>query len=496
MTQFSDTICAPASGKGGAISIIRISGPEALGTTDRIFESPSRKKLSESAAYSMHYGIVRAPEGETVDEVMVAVYRAPHSYTGEDSAEIFCHASQYIVERILTLLIDAGARMALPGEFTRRAFLNGKMDLAQAEAVADVIAASSAASLRVAQNQLRGGYSDRLKELRNQLLDLSVLLELELDFSEEDVEFADRSRLISLTEEALAKVSRLADSFRVGNALRNGVPVAIVGAPNSGKSTLLNALLGENRAIVSDIAGTTRDTVEEMMTIDGIQYRFIDTAGIREASDSIERQGVERSKDAIRKADVVIWVRTVEEGSEDTLKLQLQPHQTLIEVWNKADLRQENGRSDGRVTPQGENETFAGCGEQRQAEENKASAAGIESAEKPSSTDSHRGRTLHISALKGTGLEELRRRISQSQKGRIDEAGSTIVTNLRHYEALVSARESLTALLRGLHEGIPTDLSAEDLRSAIASLGSIWGEGGISAGETLERLFERHCIGK
>lgn len=466
MIPLNDTICAPASGKGGAISIIRISGPVAIGTTDRIFESPSRKKLSESAAYSMHYGIVRAPEGETVDEVMVAVYRAPHSYTGEDSAEIFCHASQYIVERILTLLIDAGARMALPGEFTRRAFLNGKMDLAQAEAVADVIAASSAASLRVAQNQLRGGYSESLRLMRDSLLDLSVLLELELDFSEEDVEFADRSRLISLTEEALAKVSRLADSFRVGNALRNGVPVAIVGAPNSGKSTLLNALLGENRAIVSDIAGTTRDTVEEMMTIDGIQYRFIDTAGIREASDSIERQGVERSLDAIRKADVVIWVRTVEEGPEDTLKLQLLPHQTLIEVWNKADLRQaDSGGAAGNSTQQWADDI---------ADE----------------------RALHISALKGTGLEELRRRISQSQKGRIDEAGSTIVTNLRHYEALISARHSLAALLRGLHDGIPTDLVAEDLRSAIASLGSIWGEGGISAGETLERLFERHCIGK
>ena len=595
MEGMQDTICAPASGNGGAISIIRLSGEGSLSVADKVFRNPKGKNIADAPGYSLLYGSICSPDGGIVDEVLASVFRAPHSYTGENAVEFSCHASKYIVERIISLLINAGARMALPGEFTRRAYINGKMDLAQAEAVADVIAASSAASLRVAQNQLRGGYSDSLRAMRDSLLDLSVLLELELDFSEEDVEFADRSRLVNLTEDALAKVRRLEETFKVGNAIKNGVPVAIVGAPNSGKSTLLNALLGENRAIVSDIAGTTRDTVEETMTIDGMQYRFIDTAGIRSTSDAIERQGVERSLAAVRKADVVIWLRSAETSSvlgaaetsgcganaayadcdtedradtayagkeasaganaayvncdtevrvndsfadcdtevranaayagkkasaganaafvdcdtedrandsfagdeapvmakaahsdcEALLRSALGAPgagQTVLEVWNKADLIQA-----------GQNVAGAGCD------------AGKESLQ-GGNTDRifHGGNirfgmpegAISISALKGTGLDELKRRISESQKGRIEEAGDTIVTNLRHYEALGSARESLTSLLCGLRSGIPTDLVAEDLRSAIATLGSIWGEGGITSQETLARLFERHCIGK
>ncbi len=453
----NDTICAPATGRGGAISIIRLSGSISLKVAGALFRASSGKALEDAAGYSLHYGTFGPADGEALDEVMVASYRAPHSYTGEDMVEIFCHASPYIVERILSLLIEGGARMAQPGEFTRRAFIAGKMDMAQAEAVADVISASTEASLRVARNQLKGGYSKELKALRGEMLSLSVLLELELDFSEEEVEFADRTRLITLTTEALGKVRALESSFRVGNAIKNGVPVAIVGAPNCGKSTLLNALTGENRAIVSDIAGTTRDTVEGTMTIDGVQYRFIDTAGIRDTADDIERQGVERSLEAAGKADVVIWVRTEgdcgcadglsDDGLSATLRGCLTNNQALIEVTNKVD-----------VSP-----ALPG--------------------------------TLGISALRGTGLDELRSRISATQRGRL-EAEGTIVTNLRHFEALKAAGESLESLIEGLESGRPTDLLAEDLREAISSLGSIWGEGGITAPETLQAIFGRFCIGK
>ena len=307
--EYDDTICAPATSVGaGAISVIRVSGRDSISIADRVVEC-RKGMLSDAPGYSMKYGMVyKGSVAEILDDVVVSVFRAPHSYTGEDSVEISCHASSYIVTELLGLLVAAGARMAGPGEFTRRAFVNGKLDLAQAEAVADVIGASSEAAHRVAVNQLRGGYSSELKSLRDKLLEAAAMMELELDFSEEEVEFADRKELRTLLESLRTQVSRLAASFRAGNALKNGVPVAIVGAANAGKSTLLNALLGEDRAIVSPVAGTTRDTIEEVLTLDGIQFRFIDTAGLRDTSDEIERMGISRSYDALQRADVVIGV--------------------------------------------------------------------------------------------------------------------------------------------------------------------------------------------
>ena len=452
MLNYDDTICAPATSVGtGAISIIRLSGPDSFRIVDEVVEFRNGS-ASSAEGYSVKYGSI-----PSVDDVLVSIFRAPHSYTGEDSAEISCHASVYIVSRILELLIAAGARNAGPGEFTRRAFVNGKMDLAQAEAVADVIASGSEAAHRVAFNQLRGKYSSELKALRDQLVQLASLMELELDFSEEEVEFADRSRLRSLLDETSAHVQRLCDSFRAGNAIKSGVPVAIVGAVNSGKSTLLNALLGEDRAIVSDIPGTTRDTVEEVLTLGGVQFRFIDTAGIREASDTIEKIGIERSLQSLQKAELVLGVLDGSASPEEAgkaaalIKEHLSPSQTLIMLFNKADLVAED--------PTG----FPAC-------------------------------DLRISAKTGEGLEDLRSRISESYSAASLSGDTTLVTNLRHYEALSRARADLSAVRSGLDSLTPTDLLAEDLRSAIRELGSIFGE--ITTDEVLGSIFERFCIGK
>jgi len=459
MFSSEDSICAPATVPGsGAISIIRISGPKTMEAVDSVVKFRHGSAM-ESPGYTMKFGTV-----EGLDDVMVYLYRNPHSYTGEDAAEISCHASSYIVTNLLERLIDCGLRMAEPGEFTRRAFLNGKLDLAQAEAVADVISSDSEAAHRVAFNQLRGGYSRILRELRDRMLELSALLELELDFSEEDVEFADRSQLTSLLEETLGQVRRLSSSFRDGNAIKNGIPVAIAGATNAGKSTLLNALLGEDRAIVSDIAGTTRDTVEEQFVIDGLHYRLIDTAGLRETDDIVERMGIDRSREAMHKADVVIGVldacssaSAIEESMKELISA-VTPGQTLIFALNKIDAE--------------------GAG------------LGVEIPEKTSF------KIVHISAKTGLGLDELRSAISASQKDRFGSAES-LVTNLRHYQALCNSAASLEKLQEGLRLGIPTDLLAEDLRSAISSLSSIWGEGlGISAQDTLNLIFQKHCIGK
>lgn len=452
MFKFDDTICAPATSVGtGAISIIRISGPDALKIADAVVRLRTGTAVS-SEGYTLRFGSIA-----DVDDVLVSIFRAPHSYTGEDSVEISCHASGYIVSRILELLIAAGARSAEPGEFTRRAFVNGKMDLAQAEAVADVISAGSEAAHRVAFNQLRGKYSSELKVLRDQLVKLASLMELELDFSEEEVEFADRSRLRSLLDETSAHVQRLCDSFRAGNAIKSGVPVAIVGAVNSGKSTLLNALLGEDRAIVSDIPGTTRDTVEEVLTLGGVQFRFIDTAGIREASDTIEKIGIERSLQSLHKAELVLGVLDGSASPEEAgkaaalIKEHLSPAQNLIMLFNKADLVAEDQAG------------FPAC-------------------------------DLRISAKTGEGLEDLRSRISESYSATSLSEDATLVTNLRHYEALSRARADLAAVRSGLDARIPTDLVAEDLRSAIRELGSIFGE--IAPDEVLGSIFSKFCIGK
>ena len=453
MLQTADTICAPATSVGtGAVSVVRISGPQAHAVVDALVRFRSGS-AAQAKGYSLKFG-----EIEGLDEVLVSLFRAPHSYTGEDAAEICCHASPFIVSTLLDRLADAGCRPAEPGEFTQRAFINGKMDLAQAEAVADVIAASSAAQHRVAMNQLRGGYSAELRDLRKQLLELTALMELELDFSEEDVEFADRSRLHALLDTACSHCRQLADSFRLGNAIRNGVPVAIVGAPNSGKSTLLNALLRDDRAIVSDIPGTTRDTVEETCVIDGVLFRFIDTAGIREASDEIERLGVERTFRKIAEAEIVLGVVDAsmpQEAVSASIRAIADrvdaSQQKLLILANKADL------SDGPVPM-----PDYGC------------------------------ELLRISAKDGTGLEDLRAALVA--RAGIASATGTLVTNARHAAALRAAADSLRIVSDGLDRGLSTELLSEDLRAALESLGSITGQ--ITTDQVLGEIFSRFCIGK
>ncbi len=468
-TFFDDTIAAPATVPGtGAITVIRVSGPEALRVVGSCLKLTS-KSIESLPGYSICYGTIADENGEVVDEVLVSVFRAPHSYTGEDSVEISCHASSYVASEILRLLCGAGARMASPGEFTRRAFVNGKMDLAQAEAVADVISSSSSASLRVAMNQLRGGYSSELRSIRSRLVELTSLLELELDFSEEDVEFADRSRLSSLLDEVIGHVSSLASSFRLGNALRNGVPVAIVGAPNSGKSTLLNSLLGDDRAIVSDVPGTTRDTVEETLVVDGILFRFIDTAGLRSSSDEVERIGIERSYKKLSQASVVLALLdcTAPEEENEALISDIVSRidfsiQKLVVLLNKVDILCANI-----------NVTLLN--------------------NEVSSSDSSVIK-LYISAKTGFGLDSLKKELVSSQKDLSSDFDNVVVTNARHFEALNSAASTLRKVKDSLTSGLTPDLLAEDLREALHHLGTITGE--VTPDEVLGEIFGRFCIGK
>ena len=503
MTNFSDTICAPATSVGtGAVSIIRISGPESLAAVDKVVRF-RRGNACCSRGYVLKYGEIPG-----VDEVVAGIYRAPHSYTGEDSVELCCHASSYVVGRILELLTDAGCRLAEPGEFTRRAFVNGKMDLAQAEAVADMIASNSEAQHRVALNQLRGGYSAELGKIRAELLKLTTLVELELDFSEEDVEFADRGTLAELLDDAITRCTALADSFRVGNAIRNGVPVAIVGAPNSGKSTLLNALLHDERAIVSDVPGTTRDTVEETCVIGGVLFRFIDTAGIRETSDKVERLGIERSFNKVAEAEVVLGVVDAA-GSPDpgnpaddsSVFSQIRKlvgmvdlnKQKLVILMNKSDKISE----DSDAASGSSDESGHAAGEGLFGDE----TAGIEPYNKNVITINNFVKSLvpenvapdilWISAKRGFGLDKLRERLA-SMVGKASADG-VLVTNARHAAALRDAAASLRAVRSGLGT-LTTDLLAEDLREALASLGTITGE--ITTEEVLGEVFRGFCIGK
>ena len=460
----TDTIVAPATLPGsGAISIVRISGPRALEAVSAVVSC--NRPLQEAPGYSIRYGTALQDDGSILDEVLVSVFRAPHSYTGEEAAEISCHASRYVVQTLLQRLCDAGARAAEPGEFTRRAFVNGKMDLAQAEAVADVIQSDNAAAHRVAMNQLRGGYSSRLKELRDKLLEVTALMELELDFSEEDVEFADRSRLVSLVEETLAHIRTLTDSFRLGNAIKTGIPVAIVGATNTGKSTLLNALLGEDRAIVSDIAGTTRDTVEETFNINGTVFRLIDTAGIRETEEEIEKIGINRSLLKLSQADIVLGVIDATAPlSEQRTRVQeivsriRFDEQTLFILLNKMD----------RVSEPSVPEDLSGSKEVV---------------------------TIPLSAKTGAGLETLKDKLLTVWEERLKGAEQALlVTNIRHYNALHKAADALELVKSGIASGTPTDLVSQDLRDSLYHLGSILGT--ITDDEILGRIFERFCIGK
>ena len=464
-----DIIVAPATVPGtGAISIVRISGPGCFRAVDAVVELRNGN-VSESDCYTIHFGDVQG-----LDEVLVSVFRAPHSYTGEDSVEISCHASRYVVEELVRRLLAAGCRLAGPGEFTRRAFLNGKMDLAQAEAVADLISSTTAAAHRVAYNQLRGGFSSELAALRGELVEMTSLLELELDFSEEEVEFADRSRLLALLDRTRSHVVALADTFKFGNAVRSGVPVAIVGATNVGKSTLLNALVGEDRALVSDVAGTTRDTVEEVVNLGGIPFRFIDTAGIRETAETVERMGIERTFRKISEAEIVIGMLDVT-AQDSTIKSHLDlmvskvdfGRQKLILCLNKVDLGTE---SDVNKNVNMINNYVASLDKEIVV--------------------------IKLSAKRGLGLAELRSTLSSLEAHLIPNADSTFVTNIRHYEALCLTASSLIDARLALTSGIPSDLVAEDLRRAITSLNQILGTDLIDPETVLQEIFRNHCIGK
>ena len=501
--QFTEgTICAPATIPGtGAISIIRVSGKEALAIADKIIDLKG-ESLSETEGYRLRYGTVFGADGSVLDNVIVSVFRAPHSYTGENSVEISCHASRFIVNAILELLVNAGARIAAPGEFTRRAFVNGKMDLAQAEAVADVIASQSAASHRVAMNQLKGGFSSELKVLRDKLLKMTSLLELELDFSEEDVEFASRSELGTLVNEALSHIGRLTDSFSRGNAIKNGVPVAIVGATNTGKSTLLNALLGEERAIVSDIAGTTRDTIEETLNLDGVLFRFIDTAGIRETDEVVEKIGIERTFKKLDEASIVLGMTDLSRGENSVLadaeyiwdKVNASSSvQEFLLLVNKCDVDESESvmAGEGHVAGYagtGFTETGSGAGSADKA--GKMARIGAALREKGISA-----KLIPISAKTGYGLTVLTEALAEIGRRITGDTDETLVTNIRHYEALVRAATALGRVRDGLQVAtLPPDLIAQDLREALYHLGEIVGE--ISTEEVLGNIFRNFCIGK
>ncbi len=501
--QFTEgTICAPATIPGtGAISIIRVSGKDALAIADKIIDLKG-ESLSETEGYRLRYGTVFATDGSVLDNVIVSVFRAPHSYTGENSVEISCHASRFIVNEILELLVNAGARIAAPGEFTRRAFVNGKMDLAQAEAVADVIASQSAASHKVAMNQLKGGFSSELKSLRGKLLTMTSLLELELDFGEEDVEFASRSELGALVNEALSHIGRLTDSFSRGNAIKNGVPVAIVGATNTGKSTLMNALLGEDRAIVSDIAGTTRDTIEETLNLGGVMFRFIDTAGIRETDEVVEKIGIERTFKKMDEASIVLGMTDLSRG-EDSVMADAKyifdkvnacgAGRDFLLLVNKCDVDESESvmAGEGHVAGYagtGFTETGSGAG----SADKTGKLARIEAALREKGISA---KLIPISAKTGYGLTVLTEALAEIGRRITGDTDETLVTNIRHYEALVRAATALGRVRDGLQVAtLPPDLIAQDLREALYHLGEIVGE--ISTEEVLGNIFRNFCIGK
>ena len=450
------TICALATAPGGALGIIRISGAQSLEILSRIFT----KDLTTAQPNTIHYGhIVEcdtiSSHQHIIDEVLVSVFRAPHSYTGEESAEISCHGSRYILNKVLELLIQQGCRMALPGEFTQRAYLNGKMDLTQAEAVADLIASSNQATHQMALSQLRGHFSSKLAQLREQLLKLTSLLELELDFSDhEDLEFADRSELLELSKEIDTHITKLACSFETGQALKQGIPVAIVGKTNVGKSTLLNALLKDDRAIVSDIHGTTRDTIEDTIDIQGVTFRFIDTAGIRQTQDMVEQIGIERTYAAIDKARIVLWIIDKEPFNVEINDIfQRTENKKLIVVWNKVDKVDNN------------------------------------------SCKTLKHQIIPISAKFGTGIDELEKAIYKSADIPALTDSDIVVTNARHYDALTRSHDCIQRVIDGLQVQLSGDLLSEDLRLALDTLAEIIG-GQITPNEVLGNIFKNFCVGK
>lgn len=459
-----DTICALSTPPGmGAIAMIRLSGPEAFPIFEKIFAPFKKIPLKEAEGYTMHFGKI-TEKTATIDEVMAGVFRNPHSYTGEDTIEISCHGSVYIQQQIIRLLLKNGARMAEPGEYTMRAFANGKMDLSQAEAVADLIASESKAAHQVALQQMRGGFSHEIRELREELINFASLVELELDFAEEDVEFADRSQLGDLLTKIKKVINRLLGSFDTGNVIKHGVPVAIVGAPNAGKSTLLNALLNEEKAIVTDVAGTTRDAIEDVINIEGIRFRFIDTAGIRETEDVVESIGIKRTFEKIEQSRIVLYMFDVRGSKsnpglihEEIKKLQDKTQdKTLLIIGNKRDLADSEGvlKEFGRYE------------------------------------------NLHlISALKKEGLEELIEKLLEQVNLKALNSNETIVTNERHFHALQQALDDILRVEQGMQSGISGDFLAMDIREALKHMGSIIGEVDVDQ-DILGNIFGKFCIGK
>ena len=443
------TICALATSLGGAIGIIRISGRKAIEITSKVFS----KDITKAQPYSLHYGNIIS-DGQVIDEVMISIYRAPHSYTGEDCVEISCHGSEYIISKVLELLIDNGCSMAEPGEFTMRAFMNGKMDMSQAEAVADLIASKNKATHKMAMNQMRGEFSSQLKKLREKLLHLTSLLELELDFSDhEDLEFANRDELHTLAKEIERNITRLANSFKTGQALKKGIPVAIVGQTNVGKSTLLNCLLKDDRAIVSDIHGTTRDTIEDTIDINGVCFRFIDTAGLRYTEDEIEQQGIERTYKKIDEATIVVWLTDGRPTEREIKEMEeLTYGKETIVVQNKIDLS-------------------------------------------PTLNQAWTCPMFFISAKKNIGIEELEQAIYKAANIQEISECDIIVSNPRHYEALKEAKNSIEMVITSLDNDQSTDLIAEDLRTTINHLATITGTA-ITTPEILSNIFSHFCIGK
>ena len=471
MTNSEECICALATPAGGAIGIIRLSGSEAIRLTDKVFVSVSGKQLSAAKPNTLHYGEIKDKDGHTIDDVLVSVFRAPHSYTGEDSTEISCHGSRYILQQVLQRLIEVGCRQAEPGEYTRRAYMNGKMDLSQAEAVADLIASTNKATHQMALSQLKGHFSSELTVLREKLLKMTSLLELELDFSDhEELEFADRSELRALAAEIEKKITTLAHSFETGNALKQGVPVAIVGKTNVGKSTLLNRLLHEEKAIVSNIHGTTRDVIEDTTLIDGITFRFIDTAGIRKTDDVVENIGIERTYQKMEEAKIVIWLLDAQptEAEIEDMKEKNQGKKLLM-VFNKIDeisfdkavlSSDENSQISSSISLSDENVSI-----------------------------------LNISARTGENVSDLEQALVKAADIPEITENDVIVTSARHYEALLRADESLSRVLESMDMGMSGDIIAEDLKMVLEELGEITG-GQISSQETLNNIFKHFCIGK
>ena len=471
MTNSEECICALATPAGGAIGIIRLSGSEAIRLTDKVFVSVSGKQLAAVKPNTLHYGEIKDKDGHTIDDVLVSVFRAPHSYTGEDSTEISCHGSRYILQQVLQRLIEVGCRQAEPGEYTRRAYMNGKMDLSQAEAVADLIASTNKATHQMALSQLKGHFSSELTLLREKLLKMTSLLELELDFSDhEELEFADRSELRALAVEIEKKITTLAHSFETGNALKQGVPVAIVGKTNVGKSTLLNRLLHEEKAIVSNIHGTTRDVIEDTTLIDGITFRFIDTAGIRKTDDVVENIGIERTYQKMEEAKIVIWLLDAQptEAEIEDMKEKNQGKKLLM-VFNKIDeisfdkavlSSDENSQTSSSVSLSDENVSI-----------------------------------LNISARTGENVSDLEQALVKAADIPEITENDVIVTSARHYEALLRSDESLSRVLESMDMGMSGDIIAEDLKMVLEELGEITG-GQISSQETLNNIFKHFCIGK